>query len=48
VGEDGGTDTDLWALQNGYISVVPSKFDLTDYKAFNHLSDLESKNKNSI
>ncbi|MBN2764843.1 MAG: 5'/3'-nucleotidase SurE [Paludibacteraceae bacterium] len=25
-------DTDEWALANGYISVVPSKIDLTDYE----------------
>ncbi len=26
---DGGEDTDEWALEHGYISVVPSQFDLT-------------------
>ena len=26
-------DTDEWALANGYISVVPSKIDLTDYES---------------
>ncbi|MFL1013060.1 5'/3'-nucleotidase SurE [Flavisericum labens] len=26
---DGGEDTDEWALENGYISLVPSQFDLT-------------------
>ncbi|HXL55854.1 MAG TPA: 5'/3'-nucleotidase SurE [Chitinophagaceae bacterium] len=29
---DKGTDTDVWALENNYISVVPVHFDLTDYK----------------
>ncbi len=28
---DKGTDTDVWALENNYISVVPVEFDLTDY-----------------
>ena len=28
---DDGTDSDIWALENGYISVVPSHHDLTDY-----------------
>jgi 5'-nucleotidase len=28
---DNGIDTDEWALDNGYISVVPTKFDLTDH-----------------
>jgi 5'-nucleotidase len=30
---DEGEDTDEWALANGYISVVPTQFDLTSYKA---------------
>ena len=29
---DKGTDTDVWALANNYISVVPVQFDLTHYK----------------
>ncbi len=29
---DEGTDTDVWALANHYISVVPVQFDLTHYK----------------
>lgn len=29
---DKGADTDVQALQDGYASVVPVKFDLTDYK----------------
>ena len=29
--DDNGIDTDEWALDNGYISVVPTKFDLTDH-----------------
>ncbi|UAY51469.1 5'/3'-nucleotidase SurE [Ferruginibacter albus] len=28
---DKGKDTDVWALQNSYISVVPVQFDLTNY-----------------
>jgi 5'-nucleotidase len=28
---DKGRDTDVWALENGYISVVPVQFDLTHY-----------------
>ena len=28
---DKGKDTDVWALQNNYISVVPVQFDLTNY-----------------
>jgi 5'-nucleotidase len=29
---DKAEDTDVWALQNNYISVVPVQFDLTSYK----------------
>ncbi|KIC95586.1 5'/3'-nucleotidase SurE [Flavihumibacter solisilvae] len=28
---DKGRDTDVWALQNNYVSVVPVQFDLTNY-----------------
>ena len=31
--EPDATDTDIWALENNYISVVPSMHDLTDYKS---------------
>lgn len=33
VNQDGGKDTDEWALENHYISVVPIQFDLTAYHA---------------
>src|SRR5450432_776044 len=29
---DKGEDTDVWALQNNYVSVVPVQFDLTNYQ----------------
>ena len=32
INEDNGTDSDEWALKNGYISVVPVKFDMTDHE----------------
>jgi len=28
---DKGRDTDVWALKNNYVSVVPVQFDLTNY-----------------
>lgn len=34
-------DTDEWALQNGYISVVPATCDLTHYSAFPEAKRLE-------
>lgn len=42
VNDDYGEDTDVWALQNGYISVVPSMHDLTNYKAMDSLRALEA------
>lgn len=43
VNMDNGQDTDEWALENGYISVVPVQFDLTAYKSIDVLKswDLE-------
>ena len=35
--EEDKTDTDEWALKNGFISVVPVKTDLTDYEWLKHL-----------
>jgi len=34
---DKGTDTDVWALENNYVSVVPVQFDLTHYELKNKL-----------
>jgi 5'-nucleotidase len=31
--EDEGDDTDIWALENGYVSIVPSMHDLTAHNA---------------
>ncbi|HMO33387.1 MAG TPA: 5'/3'-nucleotidase SurE [Lacibacter sp.] len=39
---DKGKDTDVWALNNNYVSVVPVQFDLTDYQL---KSQLEKKMK---
>lgn len=36
-------DTDIWAIENGYISVVPIQFDLTDSPAIASLKNLESE-----
>jgi len=37
--EDNGEDTDMWALQAGYVSVVPTQYDLT---AHHHISALNN------
>ncbi len=39
--QDHDEDTDVWALENGYLSVVPSGHDLTSYKAIAPLKSLE-------
>ncbi|ATA73618.1 MULTISPECIES: 5'/3'-nucleotidase SurE [Capnocytophaga] len=43
VNEDGGDDSDEWALANGYISVVPIQFDLTAYHVIPHLEKWKMK-----
>ena len=35
---DHGQDTDEWALANGYVSVVPTQFDLTAYQSIKQLN----------
>lgn len=36
---DQGEDTDEWALSQGYISVVPTQFDLTAHHAIQHINN---------
>jgi 5'-nucleotidase len=38
VNMDNGQDTDEWALENGYVSVVPVQFDLTAHHAIQNLN----------
>lgn len=38
VNQDKGTDTDEWALANGYVSIVPVQFDLTAHHAITQLN----------
>lgn len=35
---DNGTDTDEWALENQYISIVPIQFDLTNHQQIEELN----------
>ena len=44
VNEDDGQDTDEWALENGYVSVVPVQFDLT---AHHFIQDLNTWDLNA-
>ena len=39
INEDHKNDSDEWALKNGYISIVPVKFDMTDHKNIEKLKD---------
>jgi 5'-nucleotidase len=41
VNNDVGSDHDIWALENGYVSVVPSKHDLTAHDSIEKLRYLE-------
>ncbi|NER18221.1 5'/3'-nucleotidase SurE [Spongiivirga citrea] len=38
VNEDHGEDTDEWALENNYVSIVPVQFDLTAHHAIQQLN----------
>ena len=38
VNYDKGTDTDVWALTNHYVSVVPVQFDLTAHHLISKLN----------
>jgi 5'-nucleotidase len=38
VNQDAGEDTDEWALEHGYVSVVPVQFDLTAHHAIQQLN----------
>ena len=37
--QDHGEDTDIWALENGYVSVVPVQHDLTAYTALSEINN---------
>lgn len=39
INQDKGEDTDEWALENGYISVVPVQFDLTAHHSIQQLNN---------
>ncbi|MEM9919944.1 MAG: 5'/3'-nucleotidase SurE [Bacteroidota bacterium] len=39
--DDLGEDTDIWALENGYVSIVPSKHDLTSHESISGLKSME-------
>ena len=41
VNDDERTDTDAYALQNGYVSLVPSLHDLTNHRALQSLQTIE-------
>jgi 5'-nucleotidase len=37
---DSGSDTDIWALENSYVSVVPTQFDLTAHSHLKKVTEL--------
>ena len=38
INNDQGEDTDVWALENGYVSIVPVQFDLTHHHAISYIN----------
>jgi len=46
VNQDNGDDTDEWALDNGYVSLVPVQFDLTAHHAIQQLNTWQLNEKN--
>ena len=45
VNHDQGEDTDEWALENGYVSIVPVQFDMTAHHAIQQLNTWELNEK---
>ena len=41
IDDDKGKDTDQWALNKGYISIVPVQYDFTAHHAITNLKHLE-------
>ena len=39
--EPSATDTDRWALEEGYVSVTPTRIDITDYDVLDKLKAWE-------
>lgn len=39
--QDQGEESDIWALENGYVSVVPVQYDLTEYSSMESLQKIE-------
>jgi 5'-nucleotidase len=38
---DDGNDTDVWALENNFVSLVPCQFDITAHKSLQHYKNWE-------
>lgn len=37
--DDWSEDTDIWALDNGYVSIVPTQYDMTAYHAISDINE---------
>ncbi|MEN7548660.1 5'/3'-nucleotidase SurE [Rapidithrix thailandica] len=37
--QDEGSDTDIWAIENNYISIVPVKYDMTAHQAISEMNE---------
>jgi len=40
---DKGEDTDLWALENNYVSIVPTHFDMTAHHLISTMNEWDLK-----
>ena len=40
INQDSGEDNDVWAITNGYASVVPTQFDLTSHASLQEVEDM--------
>ena len=45
---DEGTDTDTWALRNGYVSVCPVQFDLTAHHSIPYINEWDLRLKENV
>ena len=41
---DKSKDTDVWALENNYVSVVPTQFDMTAHQSIKEIADWKMLN----
>jgi len=48
INQDNGQDTDEWALENGYVSIVPIHFDMTAHHTIQQLNTWNLNEKSDL